>query len=149
MSFLPPEDFYNVEEMTPAECLKLARSYQNASIALKKVWLKRDPASRAPFRFTAVHSIELFLTTYLLVKGEPWSSVRSMGHSLDRRHERAADLGLKMNSQTKLGLDAISGSREYLRSRYSARETSVVQLNKLEAILKQVSETVSHVLEKV
>ncbi len=70
-----------------------------------------------------------------------------MGHSLDRRYERAAELGLMLKRRTASGLSAITGSREYLRSRYAAREASVIQLNKLEAMLNHVADKVGDVFE--
>lgn len=145
MTFERPEDFYGCEEMSHEECLALACEYRQAALHLKTLWKTRQPASRAPFRFTAVHALELYLTAYLLRAGEPWEKVRALGHNLHDRYQRAAERGLTLRKRTVSSLAQMSERREYLRSRYSTKDTDLSQLNKVESALNCVAEKVAAV----
>jgi HEPN domain-containing protein len=147
MSLERVEDFYGCEEMSPEECFELACEYQRAAQHLKQLWRPRKPGSRAPFRFTATHAIELYLTAYLLRAGETWAVVRNLGHDLQERYELAAQQRLVLKKRTVASLEAISKEREYLRSRYAAKETKL-QLNKVEATLTRVAEKVTAAFNK-
>jgi hypothetical protein len=143
MSLERPEDFYGSDEMSAAECLALAGEYMRAAMHLKTIWRPRKAASRAPFRFTAIHAIELYLTAYLLHAGEPWPKLRRMGHNLQQRHDVAADRGLMLRKRTRTSLGVISRQREYLKSRYAQNEARPTQLNRLEATLEEVAKKVA------
>jgi hypothetical protein len=137
------EDFYGCDEMAPRECYALAGEYKSAALLLKTNWQRRKPGSRAPFRFNAIHAIELYLTAYLLQSGEPWSNVRGMGHNLQMRHELAAARGLILKKGAVASLSAMSSQRDYLKTRYAEKEATLIQLNRLEATLEHVAKKVS------
>jgi hypothetical protein len=146
MSLERVEDFYGCEEMSPEECLELACEYQKAAQHLKGLWTPRKPSSRAPFRFTATHAIELYLSAYLLRTGEPWTNVRRLGHNLQHRYELAQRRRLILKKATIASLQAISDDREYLRSRYATKETEL-PLTKLESALNRVAQKVTATFE--
>ena len=125
---------------TPDDLLALATHYERAADILREQRRKGEPLSLAPFRLTAIHSIELYLSAFLLAKGMDTTEVRGMQHDLGARSTRAKELGLVLRRRTAEHLDHLAEIREYLAARYGPeliRELS--QVNRLAATLDEVS----------
>ena len=130
------------EPASPQQALVLADEYRRASNGLHEQRKKRQPLSLAPFRLTAIHAIELYLTAMLLACGHQPREIRVFGHDLSKRAEVAQRLGLNLRKRTVEHLGALSASREYLVSRYAPELVSVAssQINRLLATLNEVAE---------
>lgn len=139
---------YPGEAASAAQLLKLADEYRAAAhLLLKEQSRPKQPLSRAPFRLTAIHAIELYLNALLLHAGMDAAAIRGMKHDLSRRAKTAITKGLVLRRLTASHLDTIMGNREYLTSRYGAEMTSSEsQINRLTATLDEVAAKVAKVV---
>jgi hypothetical protein len=76
------------------------------------------PLTRAPFRLSAIHAIELYLNALLLHHGHAHRRVRGMQHDIWMRTECAQATGLRLRKRTTNHLRLLSQNREYLITRY-------------------------------
>jgi hypothetical protein len=130
------------------EILELAGEFRQAAYALMPLGRRGSPLSRAPCRFSAIHSIELHLNALLLHAGHEPARIRAMQHNLAMRIELAMASGLKLRKRTASHILAIVGNREYLVTRYGPEMTaSVSQLNRLTATLDEVAKKVAAIMK--
>lgn len=138
------ERSYPGDMASPAQVEALADAYRQAAHALLALGKKGEPVTRAPFRLTAIHAIELYLNAYLLRCGCAAAEIRALQHDLQARAERALANGLRLKRKTAEHLRSMSAAREYLVSRYSPDLVSAMsQVNRLVATLDEVAEKVA------
>jgi hypothetical protein len=134
----------------PADVLRLAEEYRKAAVVVATLGRKGDPISRAPYRLTAIHAVELYLNALLLHAGHTPSRIRGFQHDLAARTELALETGLRLRKRTEAHLREMATSREYLVSRYGPELTSTLsQVNRLGATLDEVATKVRAVLLRV
>ena len=105
--------------------------------------------SYAPYRLTAIHAIELYLSAYLLHRGLAAHEIRSMQHDIGHRARLAQDDGLNLKRRTMDALIAAAEKREYLIARYGTRfGDKLPPPNRTEASLAEVAAKVSVALNK-
>lgn len=128
---------------TPKELVELAQSFVAASETYLALKGKTDPLAQAPYRFNAIHAIELYLTAYLqLNKHEP-EEIRDLQHDLKERTARATKAGLVLRKRTISHLGKMTSTREYVETRYHpAALKKLSQPTQLLATLKEVREKV-------
>ena len=135
---------YPGDAATAEQLLQLATEYRTAAHTLRSQSKKGKPLSRAPCRLAAIHAIELYLNSLLLRKGMESAKVRSFKHGLVERGDLAAANGLHLKRKTCSHLEAMTGSREYLITRYGPEMTaSMSEINRLMATLDEVGNKVS------
>jgi HEPN domain-containing protein len=133
----------------PAEMLRLADEYRQAALLIAGLGRKGDPISRAPFRLTAIHAVELYLNALLLHAGHEPSRLRGLQHDLAARAELSIQFGLSLRKRTAAHLKTLAASREYLITRYSPDLTSSLsQVNRLSATLEEVSTKVRTAIDR-
>lgn len=137
------------ELASPQQMLALADEYRRASDALHKQVKKGEPLSLAPFRVTAIHAVELYLTAMLLACDREPSEIRGFGHDLSKRAALAQTVGLRLRKGTVEHLSALSTGREYFVSRYAPEVASVasMQTNRMLATLKDVAEKTTAIVK--
>ncbi len=131
------------------QILCLAREYHRAACLLEQQWQPGDALSKAPFRFSAIHAIELYLNALLLNHGLKPDHIRGLGHDLARRTELAIRKGLNLRMRTREHLIAIDSDREYLSVRYEPGNAgNGSQLNRLQASLEEVAVKVTAIVTR-
>lgn len=134
---------------TPDEIRRLAEEYRRAAHHLVELGRRADPLSRAPFRLSAIHAIELYLNALLLHQGHSPSRVRGMQHDLVARTELAIASGLTLRKRTAAHLLDMANKREYLVTRYGPEMTATVsQINRLTATLEEVAAKVTAAMHR-
>jgi len=129
---------------TPHQIIGLADQYRRAADILLPTGKRRNPISRAPYRLSALHAIELYLNALLLDRGHSSAKLRALQHNLAARTDLALGAGLRLRRRTILHLKSISETREYLITRYGPEMTGTAsQLNRLSATVREVSSKVS------
>ena len=124
----------------PAEVLKLAEEYRRAALVIANLGRRGEPLSRAPYRLTAIHAVELYLNAHLLHVGHAPARVRGLQHDLAARAELSVQSGLLLRKRTASHLKVMASSREYLVTRYGPELTSSLsQVNRLAATLDEVA----------
>ena len=137
---MEPPKTYPGESATPEQILKLAEEYRKAAHLLLQLGRRGDPLSRAPYRLSAIHAIELYLNALLLFMGQETSRIRGLQHNLAARSEVAIANGLQLRKRTAAHLSAMVGNREYLVTRYGPEMTATTsQINRLTATLEEVA----------
>jgi HEPN domain-containing protein len=131
----------------PTQLRLLADEYRSAAHALRQLGRPRAPLSRAPFRLTAIHAIELYLNALLLDRGHEPGRVRGLQHDLAKRAALAADAGLKLKAKTAAHLAALALNREYLATRYSPELQGPSELTRLVATLEEVAAKVTSAMQ--
>jgi len=128
---------------TPKELVELAQSFVAASETYLTLHKKTKSVAQAPYRFNAIHAIELYLTAYLqLNKHEP-GEIRDLQHNLKERTARATKAGLVLRKRTISHLGKMTSTREYVETRYHpAALKKLSQPTQLLATLKEVREKV-------
>jgi hypothetical protein len=143
-----PAQPYPGELATAMDVRLLADSYRQAAQLLQPMGRPRDPLSRAPFRLTAIHAIELYLNALLLHRGIDPRRIRGMQHDLALRTQIATSSGLHLRARTAAHLGAVGEQREYLVTRYSPELAGTAsQVNRLAATLDEVARKVTLLLE--
>jgi uncharacterized protein (UPF0332 family) len=146
---MPPsiQQDYPGDSATAEQILRLAEEYRKAAQLLLQQGRCGAPLSRAPYRLSAIHAIELYLNALLLHKGHEASDIRGMQHSFAKRTERAIDSGLKLRKRTATHLAAMEENREYLVTRYSPDKAAIVsEINRLTATLEEVAKKVTAIM---
>ncbi len=131
---------YPGSEMSGGQMLALAHEYRRIAVSLDKLQLRNRPITVAPYRFAAIHSIELYLNSFLLFKGIEARAVRELNHDLVRRRELAHDLGLVLRKKTIERIDQIFLNREYLAARYSiAHMKRGLEFAQVEVVMQEIA----------
>ena len=134
---------YPGELATPTELMQLAIEYHKAAELLLTLGRRQQPLSRAPFRLTAIHAIELYLNAFLLHSQHSPAALRGLQHDFDTRTSMAMGNGLILRSRTVDHLRSMDINREYLVSRYGPELASTSsQINRLMATLGEVANKV-------
>lgn len=142
-----PEKSYPGELANSGEIRLLADEYRKAAHHLRQLGRAGAPLSRAPFRLSAIHAIELYLNALLLHCGYAPSEIRRMQHDLAERTDLALASGLRLRLRTATHLKALAENREYLVTRYGPELSGTIsQINRLEATLAEVSRKVTEML---
>lgn len=132
---------------SPREVLRLAAEYHEAAQLLAKRGRKGQPISRAPYRLTAIHAVELYLNAFLLHSGLEHGRVRGLQHDLAARTDLSLKHGLQLRKRTATHLRTMAAAREYLVSRYGPElSSSLSQLNRLSATLAEVAGKVEPII---
>jgi hypothetical protein len=138
---------YPGELATPNDIHRLAAEYRKAAHHLLELGQRGDPFSRAPYRLSAIHAIELYLSALLLHKGHGSSSIRGLQHDLGARVDLAITSGLKLRARTVTHLHTMTSTREYLVTRYGPEMTATVsQINRMTATLEEVATKVTAIV---
>lgn len=141
------EKLYPGELATSGEIRLLADEYRKAAHLLKQLGRTSQPLSRAPFRLSAIHAIELYLNALLVHRGYAPREIRGMQHDLAKRTGLAIANGLRLRSRTTAHLNSLAENREYLVTRYGPElRGTISQINRLEATLNEVSRKVTELL---
>ena len=137
-------DAYPGTLATPAQIRELADAYCSAAHLLLGAGERRKPLTRAPFRLSAIHAIELYLNAFLLTHGRTAAEVRGLRHDLSARIELAVAAGLKLRVKTTDHLKSLHESREYLVMRYGPELAGTAsQVNRLTATLEEIARKVT------
>ena len=137
------QEIYPGEEATPRQLVQLAAEWQRAAGLLWDARRRRAPLSLAPYRFVAIHAVELYLNAFLQAKGHAPKVVRGMQHNLAARTALAAEAGLKLRPKTRAHLKTMTGSREHLIARYGPEQIATAsQLNRVGATLNEIAREV-------
>ncbi|TPI53314.1 hypothetical protein FJ420_31905 [Mesorhizobium sp. B3-1-3] len=140
---------YPGELASPQQIHELADGYHKAATMLLQLGRPRKPLTRAPFRLSAIHAIELYLTALLLHCGQNPNRIRKLQHDLSARTELALEAGLCLRTKTASHLRSLSQNREYLVTRYGPELAATVsQINRLTATLEEVAAKVTILIAK-
>lgn len=132
---------------SPSEVFRLAAEYHEAAQLLATRGRKGQPISRAPYRLTAIHAVELYLNAFLLHSGLEHGHIRGLQHDLAARTDLALKYGLQLRKRTATHLRTMAAAREYLVSRYGPElSSSLSQLNRLSATVTEVAGKVGPVI---
>ena len=132
---------YPGELATPRQVYDLAEEYRRGAKALLQLGRPGKPLTRAPFRLTAIHAIELYLNAALLQRGHAPNQIRKLRHDLGTRAELA---DLRLRKLTMGHLQSLSLSQEYLVTRYGPELAATTsQINRLTATLDEVAKKVA------
>ncbi|WP_224549404.1 hypothetical protein [Mesorhizobium sp. CA16] len=135
---------YPGELASPQQVYELAEEYRKAANLLLQLGRPGKPLTRAPFRLSAIHAIELYLTALLLHSGHNPNQIRKMQHDLSERTEYALEAGLRLRAKTANHLRSVSRNREYLITRYGPELAATAsQINRLTATLEEVAAKVT------
>jgi hypothetical protein len=135
---------YPGELASPQQLHELAEEYRKAANLLLQQGRPGKPLTRAPFRLSAIHAIELYLTALLLHYGHNANQIRKMQHDLSARTEHALKSGLRLRTKTVTHLQSLSQNREYLVTRYDPELAATAsQINRLTATLEEVAAKVT------
>ena len=138
---------YPGELATPEDIRRLAAEYQKAAHYLLEFGQRGNPLSRAPYRLSAIHAIELYLNALLLHKGHKASRVRGLQHDLAARVDLAITSGLQLRIRTLAHLHTITVNREYLVTRYGPEMTATTsQIDRLTATLEEVAAKITAIV---
>ncbi|MGX9147231.1 hypothetical protein [Mesorhizobium sp. 128a] len=131
---------YPGELASPQQIHELAEEYRKAAHQLLPLGRPGKPLTRAPFRLSAIHAIELYLTALLLHRGHNPNQIRKMHHDLSARTEHTMAAGLRLRAKTAKHLQSLSQNREYLVTRYGPEMSATAsQINRLTATLEEVA----------
>lgn len=137
---------------TADDLLRLAKEYQKAAHHLRQR-RKGGPLTWAPYRLSAIHAIELFLSALLIHKGHDASEVRGMQHDLRKRFELVQHHGLQLRKRTADHLSAMVDNREYLVTRYAPEMIETVSpiarlspISRLDATLEELANKVTDIM---
>ena len=138
------ESKYPGELASPQQIHDLAEEYRKAATLLLQLGRSGKPLTRAPFRLSAIHAIELYLTALLLHRGHDPNQIRKMQHDLAARAKHTVEAGLRLRAKTANHLQSLSQNREYLVTRYGPElATTTSQINRLTATLEEVAAKVT------
>ncbi|MDX8437110.1 hypothetical protein RFN25_27155 [Mesorhizobium abyssinicae] len=131
---------YPGELASPQQIHELAEEYRKAAHHLLPLGRAGKPLTRAPFRLSAIHAIELYLTALLLHRGHNPNQIRKMQHDLSARTEHTTAAGLRLRAKTAKHLQSLSQNREYLVTRYGPEMSATAsQISRLTATLEEVA----------
>lgn len=106
---------------TPQDMLQLADAYAAAAVKLDELRPKGkgNVLGQAPFRFAAMHAIELYLTAVLLAQGNDAKQLTKLRHDLRARLEKA---DVRLRDKTVKHLNALTDHKEYRATRYQPQD---------------------------
>lgn len=134
---------------TPQELAELASSFSEATNTLLGLCKKGQPLSHAPYRFAAIHAIELYLTAYLQLRNHEPKKIRELQHDLSQRTTKATEAGLKLRKRTIEHLRELTSNREYVETRYRPTTLkNLTQPNAIMATLRDVQGKVTKALSR-
>jgi hypothetical protein len=140
---------YPGELASPQQVHDLAEAYCKAAHVLLQLGRPGKPLTRAPFRLSAIHAIELYLNALLLKAGRPPHEIRRLQHDLGKRTALAEEVGLSLRKRTAEHLRSLSDEREYLVTRYGPELAATAsQINRLTATLDEVAKKVTSLLSR-
>ncbi|WP_245515541.1 hypothetical protein [Mesorhizobium sp. M2D.F.Ca.ET.206.01.1.1] len=143
------EGKYPGQLASPQQIHELAEEYRKAAHQLLPLGRAGKPLTRAPFRLSAIHAIELYLTALLLHRGHNPNQIRKMHHDLSARTEHTTAAGLRLRAKTAKHLQSLSQNREYLVTRYGPEMSATAsQINRLTATLEEVAVKVTVLIAK-
>ncbi len=135
--------------ISPQELAELARSYAEASRAYLETHKSSRSISQAPYRFAAIHAIELYLTAYLQLNRHEPKEIRDLQHDLEQRTARAIKAGLILRKRTVTHLGKLTITREYVETRYHpAAMPKLSQPAQLLATLNDVQQKVEKAVSR-
>ncbi len=139
---------YPGSEASVGQILSLADEYLKAAYGLLPQVSKFNPhKSSAPARLCAIHAIETYLNAFLMFHDVSREGLRGLQHNLAQRTEMALTKGLRLRVKTHAHLMRLNDQREYLIVRYGPeRLSSISELNRMFATLKEISAKVSAVI---
>ncbi|MER9450165.1 hypothetical protein [Mesorhizobium sp. M0254] len=138
------EGKYPGELASPQQIHDLAEEYRKGATLLLQLGRSGKPLTRAPFRLSAIHAIELYLTALLLHRGHDPNQIRKMQHDLAARAKHTGEAGLRLRAKTANHLQSLSQNREYLVTRYGPELAATAsQINRLTATLEEVAAKVT------
>lgn len=137
------QTFYPGETTTPHQIVELADQYRAAAEKLLDSTKGDDPFSRAPFRFLAIHAIELYLNAFLVAAGCSASEIRGLQHDFDARTKLLGAKKLVLRKRTMDHLKMLSQRREYLHTRYDPAGLQRSKLNRVKATLDEIAKKVT------
>ncbi|MGB7285792.1 MAG: hypothetical protein WBC71_02570 [Salaquimonas sp.] len=144
------DDIYPGSQTTYGQMLALANEYRLTASALDELRKQNQRLSSAPYRFAAVHSIELHLNAFLLFCGQSATDLRRCYHDLEIRETCASEHGLVLRKKTRTLLRKINGNREYLVARYGVDQLDdMVSVLELQSVLNEISKKVTLALSKL
>jgi hypothetical protein len=134
----PTQMAYPGDQATPGQILALARAYAKSAEDLFAETAGKPASSKAPARFLALHSIELFVHAYLRYRGACIGDLRGRGHCF--WHDEFATV-LELDKKTREHLHALSDQREYLICRYGPDQFDrLSSQSRITATLKAIQE---------
>jgi hypothetical protein len=104
-------------EATPIGWYLLANAYAKSASKLLDEKL-RVPHSESPPRFLYYHAIELFLKSYLVVKGASEKDVKKFNHQIEGLGARCKNLGLPIGLDTMEALRMVDYDGNVFAARY-------------------------------
>jgi hypothetical protein len=135
---------YPGEGATAQDMHRLAEVYRGSAYRAAGLIQRGDPLTAAPLRLLALHSVELNLSAYLMLKGSPAVEVRRLGHDLGARLAMAASAGLMLRRRTAAHVEAVARDREYLVARYGPERLGTAShVNRLLATMDEIGGKVS------
>ena len=104
---------------TPLGFFNLAKSYYNASVALRSAKVKSTHAD-SPVYFLYCHALELYLKAFLRAHGYSANELRGnqLGHRIARLNKKAKAAGLVLTEHDIAVLAMIGGLDAFTRFRY-------------------------------
>lgn len=118
---------------------RLAEAYRDAAYRAAASIQRGDPVTAAPLRLLALHSAELNLSAFLILRGTPQVEVRRLGHDLAARLALAGQAGLELRRRTAAHLEAVGRNREYLVARYGPELLAEAsQVNRILATMDEI-----------
>ncbi len=121
----------------------MAHQYRRAADVLMSTGRKGNWLSQAPYRLVAIQAIELYLSAFLMERGQTPEDMRRLGHDVGQRSLLAAEAGLPLRESTKADLKRMSEEREYSIMRYGPELTvKLSPPNRMDATLKDVAKKV-------
>jgi hypothetical protein len=112
------QKFYPGETASPRQVAELADEYRKVAEALLGNGRRDARLSRAPYRFVAIHAVELYLNAMLLKAGYSAIELGRMHHDLASRNQLALAAKLDLRKRTLTHLQRLSETREYPTTRY-------------------------------
>lgn len=105
---------------TPIGLLLFARAYAEAGVHLNQQEARLTEGHRgAPVQFLLMHSIELYLKSFLRLRGfTPKQLEKKLGHKFAKIAKEAEACGLVFNDEERYVIDAMEHTRAWTRSRY-------------------------------
>ncbi len=131
---------YPGKQATAAQLLQLADEYHLAAVELAKLGRPGQPISRAPYRFAAIHAVELYLNALLRHFDRSPEDIRGLQHDLAKRMDWVGEKGLTLRARTEKHVRKMAEAREYQICRYGAEMMAGLSpTNRVDATLDQVA----------
>jgi hypothetical protein len=137
-------DIYQDTSITAEQTLVLSRQFEEAAMAYPKA---AKGLAWSPYRWMAIHALELSFNALLLHNCLDAKEVRGMQHDLLARLNLATSFGLKLRQRTAQHIAVLTETREYVLHRYvPAKSLTSSQLNRVFATTHEVGKKVEKLL---